>query len=161
MFSSFTFQMLSPFLVSLKIAYPFPLPLLPNSPPPTSWPWHSPILDNRTFTRTRASPPIDDRLGYPLLHMQLETWALGVLVSSYCCSSYRAADAFSSLGTFFSSSIGTMPVPGKYRSRCSQSFFGRNTGSPAVLRWGVNARDCCFWPEWNSDRQVNYCSKVT
>jgi hypothetical protein len=30
----------------------------------------------------------------------------GVLVSSYCCSSYRAADPFSSLGAFSSSSIG-------------------------------------------------------
>ena len=36
--------------------------------------------------------------------MQLETRALGVLVSSYCCSTYRVADPFSSLGTF--SSIG-------------------------------------------------------
>jgi hypothetical protein len=31
--------------------------------------------------------------------------ALGVLVSSYCCSSYRVADPFSSLGTFSSSFI--------------------------------------------------------
>jgi hypothetical protein len=38
--------------------------------------------------------------------MQLETRALGVLVSSYCCSTYRVADIFSSLGTFSSSSIG-------------------------------------------------------
>ena len=38
--------------------------------------------------------------------MQLETQALGVLVSSYCCSTYRVADPFSSLGTFSSSSIG-------------------------------------------------------
>jgi hypothetical protein len=38
--------------------------------------------------------------------MQLETRALGVLVSSYCCSTYRVADPFSSLGTFCSSSIG-------------------------------------------------------
>jgi hypothetical protein len=30
----------------------------------------------------------------------------GVLISSYCCSSYRVADPFSSLGTFFSSFIG-------------------------------------------------------
>jgi hypothetical protein len=29
----------------------------------------------------------------------------GVLVSSYCCSTYRVADPFSSLGTFSSSSI--------------------------------------------------------
>ena len=38
--------------------------------------------------------------------MQLETRALGVLISSYCCSTYRLADPFSSLGTFSSSSIG-------------------------------------------------------
>jgi hypothetical protein len=29
--------------------------------------------------------------------MQLETRALGVIVSSYCCSTYRVADPFSSL----------------------------------------------------------------
>jgi hypothetical protein len=38
--------------------------------------------------------------------MQLDTQALGVLVSSYCCSSCRTADPFSSLGTFSSSFIG-------------------------------------------------------
>jgi hypothetical protein len=30
----------------------------------------------------------------------------GILVSSYCCFTYRVADPFSSLGTFSSSSIG-------------------------------------------------------
>jgi hypothetical protein len=57
------------------------------------------------FTRPRASPPIDGWLGHPLLHMQLETQLWGVLVSSYCCSSYRVEDLFSSLGTFSSSFI--------------------------------------------------------
>jgi hypothetical protein len=38
--------------------------------------------------------------------MQLETQALGVLVRSYCCSTYRVAVSFSSLDTFSSSSIG-------------------------------------------------------
>jgi hypothetical protein len=38
--------------------------------------------------------------------MQLETRALGVLISSYCCSTYRVADPFSSLDTFSSFSIG-------------------------------------------------------
>jgi hypothetical protein len=56
--------------------------------------------------KTKASPPNDDELYHLLLHMQLETWAQGVLVSSYCCSSYRVTDSFSSLGTFFSYSIG-------------------------------------------------------
>ena len=65
--------MLSPFLVSpLKIPY---LLLPPPVPQPTyshSWSWHSPILGHRTFTGPRASPPIDDRLGHPLLHIYLE-----------------------------------------------------------------------------------------
>jgi hypothetical protein len=94
--------MLSPFPVSsLKI--PFTLPLLPNPPTPTSWTWHSPILWHIIFKRPGASSPIDGRLGHPLLYMQLETQALQVLVSSYCCSSYTATDLFSSLGTFSSS----------------------------------------------------------
>jgi hypothetical protein len=57
------------------------------------------------LTRSRASPPTDGRLGHPLLYMQLETQALGVLVSSYCFS-YRVSDPFNSLGTFSSSFIG-------------------------------------------------------
>jgi hypothetical protein len=38
--------------------------------------------------------------------MQLETRALGILISSYCSSTYRVADPFSSLGTFSSFFIG-------------------------------------------------------
>jgi hypothetical protein len=53
-----------------------------------------------------ASLPNDGQLGYLLLHMQLETRTPGLLVSSYCCSTYRVADPFSSLSTFSSSSIG-------------------------------------------------------
>ena len=70
-FSLFTFQMLSCFLVCpLKI--PYPLPLLTIPPTPASWPWHSPILGHRAATVPRAFPPIDGQLGHPLLHMQLE-----------------------------------------------------------------------------------------
>ena len=73
----------------------------------------------RAFTGQRASPPIVDLLGHPPLHMQLESWVppcklfgwwfsprelWGVLVSSG--SSYGAANPFSSLGLFSSSSIG-------------------------------------------------------
>ena len=54
--------------------------MFPNPSTPTSWPWHSPILGHRIFARPRASPPTDGWLGHPLLHKQLETWALGVLV---------------------------------------------------------------------------------
>jgi hypothetical protein len=69
----------------LYISNVIPYPSLPSknplSPPtcpapqPThshSWALHSPILGHRTFTGPRASPPIDDQLGHPLLHMQLE-----------------------------------------------------------------------------------------
>jgi hypothetical protein len=78
--------------------------LLPN--PPTSLPWHYPVLGHMIFARLRASPANDGQLGHLLLHMQLETLALGVLDSAYCCSSYRVVDLFSSLSTFCSSSIG-------------------------------------------------------
>ena len=37
--------------------------------------------------------------------MQVETRAQGLLLSPYCCSSYRVIDPFSSLGPFSSSSI--------------------------------------------------------
>jgi hypothetical protein len=53
-----------------------PPALLPNPPTPTSWPWHSPVLGHMIFAKLRASPPIDSRLGHPLLHRQLETQAL-------------------------------------------------------------------------------------
>jgi hypothetical protein len=110
------YKMLSPFLVSpLKSPYLLPLPSA-HQPTPSSWPWHSSILGHRTFTGPKVSSPIDDWLGYPLLHMQLEPWIplcgffclfgclvvcligwlvgwrfsprefLGLLVSSYYCS---------------------------------------------------------------------------
>jgi hypothetical protein len=58
------------------------------------------------FVRPKAYPSNDGQLGHLLLHMQLETRVLGILVSSYCYSTYRVADPFSSLSTFSSSSIG-------------------------------------------------------
>ena len=65
--------MLSPFLVfPLKTPTTFSLPLLTNPPTPAFWTWNSLLLGHRTFTGPRASPPIDDGLGHPLLHMQLE-----------------------------------------------------------------------------------------
>jgi hypothetical protein len=46
--------------------------LLTNPHTLASWSWQSPIQGHITFTGPRASPPIDDQLGHPLLHMQLE-----------------------------------------------------------------------------------------
>jgi hypothetical protein len=81
----------------------------PRPTPPTLLLTHSHFLA-LAFPRTEAykgaSLPNDGQLGHLLIHMQLETRAPGVLVSSYCCSTYRVADPFSSLGAFSSSSIG-------------------------------------------------------
>ena len=99
-FSSFTFQMLSQ---------------KPSIASPHSAPQHThshflalalPYTGAQNLCKTKGLSPIDGRLGHPLLHRQLETGALGVLASSYCCSSYGAADSFSSLGTFSSFFIG-------------------------------------------------------
>jgi hypothetical protein len=71
------------FFIYISNAIPFASlpskkPLSPPPPPapqPThshSWSWHSPILGHRAFTGPRASPPIDDWLGHPLIHIQLE-----------------------------------------------------------------------------------------
>jgi hypothetical protein len=84
--------------------YP-PSTLLPYPPTPASWPWHFPVLGHIKFARPRGLSS-QWELGHLLLHMQLEIRALGVLVSLYCCSTYRVADPFSSLGTFSSFSIG-------------------------------------------------------
>jgi hypothetical protein len=49
-----------------------PVPLLINTPNPSSWHWHSPTLGHRAFIGQRAYLPIDVQLGHPLLHMQLK-----------------------------------------------------------------------------------------
>ena len=88
------------------------------------------------FARPRASPLIDGRLGYPLLHMQLETQLWGVLVSSYCCSFYRAADPFSFLGTFSSSFVGDpvlSPVNGCEHPLLYLPGTGRASQETAIL----------------------------
>jgi hypothetical protein len=115
--SFFSFLLLDIFFIYNSNAIPFPsflsesplyLPpaLLPNPPTLSPRPWHSPVLGHIIFTRPMASPPIDGLLGHTLLHMQLETQALEVLVSSYCFSSYRVPDPISSLSTFSSFFIG-------------------------------------------------------
>jgi hypothetical protein len=85
--------------------YPPPA-LLPYPLTPTSWFWRFLVMGNVKFARPRglSSQWWLTRPSYS--YMQLETWAQEVLVSSYCCSTYRVADPFCSLGTFSSSSIG-------------------------------------------------------
>jgi hypothetical protein len=127
-FSLFTSQMLSPFLVSSpEHPYPMALPLilwgcsLSNPSTPTSPSLHSPTLGNRAFNGPRASPPIDVQQCHPLLHVWLEPWVppcvlfgcwfslwelWGGLVGWYCCSSHGVANPFSSFGPFSNFSIG-------------------------------------------------------
>jgi hypothetical protein len=86
-FSLFTFQMSSPFLVSPpKIPYPLPTPPAPQPTHSHSWSWHSPILEHRAFTGLRASPSINDRLGHPLLHMQIEPQVPPCVFIDWCYS---------------------------------------------------------------------------
>jgi hypothetical protein len=153
--------MLSPFLISpLKTTYPLPLPLLTNSPTSASWPWHSLILGHRTFTGPKASPPTDDRLGHPLLHMQIEPqvppcvffgWWFSprelwrVLVSSYCCYSYGSANPFSSLGTFSGSFIGDLvlhPMDGYEHPLLCLSGTGRASGDSYIRL--LSAKSCWY-----------------
>jgi hypothetical protein len=61
-----------------------PPALLPNHPLPLLGPDVPLYWRHMIFTRPRASPPNDGWPGHLLLHMQLETWALGVLINSYC-----------------------------------------------------------------------------
>jgi hypothetical protein len=72
-FSLFTFQILSSFLISLlKVALSHPPPLLTNPPTPASLSWHSPTVGHHAFTRPRASLLTDVPQGQPLLHMRLK-----------------------------------------------------------------------------------------
>ena len=92
-------------MLSQKSPVPSPCPA-PHPNTPASRPRQFTILGKINLIRPRASPPNDGRVGQLLLNMQLKTWGLWVLVSSYSCSYYWVADPFSSLGTFSSSSIG-------------------------------------------------------
>jgi hypothetical protein len=98
-FSSIKFPMLSQ-------KSPIPSPQLPYPPIPTFWPWCSPVLGHIKF-----ASPMGLSFQWWLTRPSFDTYAArvkssGVLVSSYCCSTYRVADLFNSLDTFSSSSIG-------------------------------------------------------
>jgi hypothetical protein len=90
-----------------KVHHTLPHPL-PHPPTPTSWPWHSSVLSHIKFAWPMGlsfhwwpTRPSSDS------YAARDTSSGGVLVSSYCSSTYRIADPFSSLGTFSSSSIGS------------------------------------------------------
>jgi hypothetical protein len=82
---------------------PTPNPLLTHSP---FWPWRSPVLGH-----LKLANPMGLSLQWWLTRPSFDAYAArdkssGVLVSSYCCSTYRVAGPFSSLGNISSSSIG-------------------------------------------------------
>jgi hypothetical protein len=88
-----------------KVSYTLPQPCSQNHPLPLPGPG-IPLYWAILYLQDKGSLlPIDGQLAHPLLHVQLETQLWGILVSSYCCSSYRMADPFSSLGIFPSSFI--------------------------------------------------------
>jgi hypothetical protein len=81
-------------------------PPLPFPPTPTFWAWRSTVLGHIKFAW-----PMGLSFQWWPTRPSFDTYAArdkssGVLVSSYCCSNYRVAVSFSSLGAFSSSSIG-------------------------------------------------------
>ena len=97
------------FLIYISNAIPkVPYALLPTPLPTHSHfcPWHSPVLGHvkfacpmgLSFHSWSTRPPFDTYAA--------RDKSSKVLVSSYCCSIYRVAVPFSSLGTFSSSCIG-------------------------------------------------------
>jgi hypothetical protein len=93
-------------MLSQKVPHTLPHPL-PHPPTPTSWPWRSPVLRHirsaqpmgLSFHRWPTRPSSDTYAGRDMS-------SVGVMVSSYCCSTYKVADPPISLGTSFSFSIG-------------------------------------------------------
>jgi hypothetical protein len=88
-------------MLSQKSLYPPPA-LLPYPPTPTSWPWCSPVLGHIKFVRPRGLcswwwPTRPSSATYAA-----RDTSSGGIISSYCWSTYRVADPFSSLGPFSS-----------------------------------------------------------
>jgi hypothetical protein len=91
----FKFQMLS-----WKFSIPSLPTLLPYPPTPASWPWHSPVLGHIKFViptglSSQWWPTRPSSATYAARDMSSG-------VSSNCCSTYRVAGPFSSLGAFSS-----------------------------------------------------------
>jgi hypothetical protein len=89
------------------------IPKVPHNPPPLPYPptppflpWRYPVLGHIKF-----GSPMDLSSRWWPTRPSFDTYGArdkssGVLVSSYCSSTYRVAVPFSSLGAFSSSSIG-------------------------------------------------------
>jgi hypothetical protein len=130
---------------------------------------HFPILEYRAFTGPRVSLPIDDLLGHPMLHIQLESqvspcvfldlWYSPKELCGYWswCSSYGASEPFSSLGTFYTFFIGDLVLhpmddyehpllylPGTGRASQKTALSG-SCQQALVGIWLVSRFDACLW----------------
>jgi hypothetical protein len=148
-FSLLTFQMLSPFLVSIQeTTIPLPPPHTHTSMrvfhihtlTPAFWPLHCPTMGHLVFTAPRDSSPIDSLQEHHLLSMWPESWVppcvllgwwfslwefwLG-LVGWYCCYSYGVETPSSSFNPFFNFSIGGTQAQFKGCLWASTSVFVR------------------------------------
>ena len=128
--------MLSPFLV-----LPSPEKLIshlpfPSQPSPASLSWYFSTLKHlsRTkglsslwcLTRLSSAADVSGATGNsmcPLWLKVLSLGALGVLDDSYYCSSFGAANPFSSLGPFSSSSIGDPVLSSMVGWECPTLYF--------------------------------------
>jgi hypothetical protein len=111
---SFFFSIFSLFLLDIFFIYiSNEIPKATCTLPPPCSPTHPHLLPGPVIPCTGAYDlpkakglsSHGGQLGHPLPHMQLEAQLWGILVRSYCCSSYRVADPFSYLGAFSSSFI--------------------------------------------------------
>jgi hypothetical protein len=89
-----------------KVPHTHPPPPIPYPPTPPFWPWRFPVLGHIKFVSPKGLS-----FQWWLIRPSFDTYAArdkssGILVSSYCCSTYRVAVPLSSLGNFSSSSIG-------------------------------------------------------
>jgi hypothetical protein len=103
------------FLLGIFLIYIFnAIPKVPHThPTPNSLPTHSPFLALvfPWLGHIKFASPMGLSFQWWPTRPSFDTYAArdkssGVLLSSYCCSTYRVAVPFSSLGTFSSSSIG-------------------------------------------------------
>ena len=129
-----------------KVPHTLPHPLL-HPPTPTSWPCRSPVLRHIKFAWLMGLS-----FHWWLTRPSSDTYAArvkssGVLVSSYCCSTYRVADPFSSLGTFSSSSIGG-PVFHPIADCEHPLLYGKKTFLKYISRRGTYGLDSTFSPNW-------------
>jgi hypothetical protein len=100
----FLFFLLGIFLVYIFNAIPkvpHTLPPIPYPTTPPFWPWRSPVLGHIRF-----ASPMGLSLQWWPTRPSFDTYAAKdkssrVLVSSYCCSTYRVAVPFSCFSSFF------------------------------------------------------------